>query len=144
MAEINDAARMVAQLADPGARIIFGAYHDKNLRPNQVKVTLIATGFNGATRNSLFSNGDGRQTRHESSMRNDFSAPKADLYVTPRAERNFQPKPAVPSALAKKQEAEESAAVEIKPRIAQKKEERKENDAWYDVPAFLRRGRRRK
>ncbi len=55
MNEINDAAKMVAQVADPGARIIFGAYHDKNLRPKQVKITLIATGFNGNQPSSLFS-----------------------------------------------------------------------------------------
>ena len=47
MTEINEAAKLVAQTADPGARIIFGAYYDRNLKPNQVKVTIIASGFNG-------------------------------------------------------------------------------------------------
>ena len=47
MTEINEAAKLVAQTADPGARIIFGAYYDKNLKPNQVKITIIASGFNG-------------------------------------------------------------------------------------------------
>ncbi|MBI5220538.1 MAG: cell division protein FtsZ [Candidatus Liptonbacteria bacterium] len=57
MAEINDAARLVAQTVDPSAKIIFGAYFDRRLKPNQVKVTLIATGFthNGiGSPNSLF------------------------------------------------------------------------------------------
>jgi len=55
MNEVNDIAKLVAQTADPGARIIFGAYYDRNLKPNQVKVTLIATGFNGGGQaNSLF------------------------------------------------------------------------------------------
>lgn len=45
MAEINDAAKLVAQTVDPNAKIIFGAYHDKNLKENQIKITLIATGF---------------------------------------------------------------------------------------------------
>ena len=49
MTEINEAAKLVAQTADPGARIIFGAYYDKNLKPNQVKITIIASGFNGGT-----------------------------------------------------------------------------------------------
>ena len=39
MTEINDAAKIVAQTADPGARIIFGAYYDRNLKPGQIKVT---------------------------------------------------------------------------------------------------------
>lgn len=55
MTEINEAARLVSQTVDPTARIIFGAYHDRHLRPNQVKITLIATGFNGnSSANSLF------------------------------------------------------------------------------------------
>ncbi len=55
MAEINEAAKLVAQAADPAARIIFGAYHDRTLRDNQIKITLIAAGFNGASAtNSLF------------------------------------------------------------------------------------------
>lgn len=60
MTEINDAARLVAQTVDPTARIIFGAYHDRKLRPNQVKITLVATSFpNGGfgQANSLFGNG---------------------------------------------------------------------------------------
>ncbi len=55
MSEINDAAKIVAQTADPGAKIIFGAYHDKHLKPNQLKITLVATGFNQPSNsNSLF------------------------------------------------------------------------------------------
>jgi len=55
MNEINEAAKLVAQTADPGARIIFGAYHDRRLKPNQIKVTLVATGFNGSSApSSLF------------------------------------------------------------------------------------------
>ncbi len=45
MSEVNDAAKLVAQVADPSARIIFGAYHDKHLKEKQLKITLIATGF---------------------------------------------------------------------------------------------------
>jgi cell division protein FtsZ len=53
MSEINDAAKLVAQTVDPTAKIIFGAYHDRTLKPNQLKITLIATGFaNGASSNS--------------------------------------------------------------------------------------------
>lgn len=55
MNEINEAAKAVSQVVDPGARIIFGAYHDKTLRQNHLKVTLIATGFNGGQPHSLFS-----------------------------------------------------------------------------------------
>jgi len=47
MSEINEAARVITDSVDPGARIIFGAYYDRRLRSGFVKITLIATGFNG-------------------------------------------------------------------------------------------------
>jgi cell division protein FtsZ len=47
MNEINEIAKVVAGSVDPSAKIIFGAYHDRKLRPGQLKITLIATGFSG-------------------------------------------------------------------------------------------------
>jgi len=47
MSEINEAAKIIMDNVDPSARIIFGAYHDRRLRSGHVKITLIATGFNG-------------------------------------------------------------------------------------------------
>ncbi len=59
MAEVNEAAKVVTENVDPGARIIFGAYFDRKLKPGQIKISLIATGFNGLARenplNLLFS-----------------------------------------------------------------------------------------
>lgn len=47
MSEVNEIAKTIADRIDPSAKIIFGAYHDRKLKPGQIKVTLIATGFNG-------------------------------------------------------------------------------------------------
>ena len=44
LAEINDAAEIINQAADPDANIIFGTVNDPSLG-NEVKITLIATGF---------------------------------------------------------------------------------------------------
>lgn len=55
MNEINEVARLIAEAVDPAARIIFGAYHDRRLKDRQIKVVLIATGFNGSrSPSSLF------------------------------------------------------------------------------------------
>lgn len=55
MSEINEIAKIVSQIADPSAKIIFGAYYDPNLKQGAIKVTVIAVGFNGsASRPSLF------------------------------------------------------------------------------------------
>lgn len=45
MGEINEAAKVVQAIVDPEAKMIIGTYHDRKLKDNQLRVTLIATGF---------------------------------------------------------------------------------------------------
>lgn len=47
MNEINEIAKLISENADQSAKIIFGTYLDKKINKGQLKVTLIATGFNG-------------------------------------------------------------------------------------------------
>jgi len=47
--EVNEAAEVVAQAADPEANIIFGAVIDETIR-DEVRVTVIATGFDSRPR----------------------------------------------------------------------------------------------
>ena len=47
MAEIHDIARAVSANLDSNAKVIFGAYYDKSLKDKNLKVTVVATGFNG-------------------------------------------------------------------------------------------------
>jgi cell division protein FtsZ len=42
--EVNEAAELVAQAADPDANIIFGAVIDEDLK-DEIRITVIATGF---------------------------------------------------------------------------------------------------
>lgn len=49
MSEINEIAKMISSAVDPTAKIIFGAYHDKNMKSGELKVTIIATGFTGSS-----------------------------------------------------------------------------------------------
>ena len=45
MLEIQDAARVITESIDPHAKVIFGAIRDEKLKKNEIKVTVIATGF---------------------------------------------------------------------------------------------------
>jgi cell division protein FtsZ len=45
MLEIQDAARIITESIDPHAKVIFGAIKDEKLKKNEVRVTVIATGF---------------------------------------------------------------------------------------------------
>lgn len=47
MNEIDEVAKLISENVDQSARIIFGAYYDRKVNKGQLKVTLIATGFNG-------------------------------------------------------------------------------------------------
>ncbi|MBI2035312.1 MAG: cell division protein FtsZ [Candidatus Liptonbacteria bacterium] len=115
MSEINDVARSVAEAVDPGARIIFGAYHDKKLKNGAIKITLIATGFNGTKpANSLFGQVAEKSTPTAVFLNADFN--------------KNEPKP---QELAKFQEKEV--------KIAEEKDE--EKDIW-DIPSFMRKKRR--
>lgn len=45
MFEIQDAAKIITESVDPNARIIFGTVRSDNLKKNEIKITVIATGF---------------------------------------------------------------------------------------------------
>lgn len=46
MAEINEAAKIITDKIDPEAKVIFGAVQDDKLKKGELKITVIATGFN--------------------------------------------------------------------------------------------------
>ncbi len=50
MFEVDEAAKMIYNAVDPSANIIFGANIDSNLKEGQIKITVLATGFEGLGR----------------------------------------------------------------------------------------------
>jgi cell division protein FtsZ len=84
LSEINEAADVVAQAADPEANIIFGAVIDPRIE-NEVKMTVIATGFDVAAP---------RQQRSQglpSFRRRYGSEPAAPVEPPPAARERFGP-----------------------------------------------------
>ncbi|MDP2676278.1 MAG: cell division protein FtsZ [bacterium] len=60
MWEIQEAARIITDAIDKDARVIFGAIHDERLKKNEIKITVIASGFpEGSISKSLFAEGKG-------------------------------------------------------------------------------------
>ncbi len=45
MMEVNEAASIITESVDPNARIIFGASIDDGLKKGQIRITVVATGF---------------------------------------------------------------------------------------------------
>ena len=70
--EVADASKLVEDIVDPAANIIFGTGFDENLE-NKVQVTLIATGFSAPTEDSsgyTQRRSSGSQSRSSSAMDN--------------------------------------------------------------------------
>jgi len=59
MSEINDAAKIITESIDPEAKVIFGATQDSNLKKGEIKITVIATGFNSTSQQKTKSSGFG-------------------------------------------------------------------------------------
>ncbi len=50
MYEVEEAARIITENADPNAKVIFGAVLDEESARDEIQITVIATGFEGARR----------------------------------------------------------------------------------------------
>jgi len=69
MAEINEAARIITEHIDPDARVIFGAVIDDKLKKGELKVTVVATGFNNGYPSATKLPMNGRQNMFENALK---------------------------------------------------------------------------
>lgn len=61
MNEVQEAARVITESIDQDAKVIFGAIHDSGLKKNELKVTVIASGFPEGVQSALFKEEDGKE-----------------------------------------------------------------------------------
>lgn len=144
MLEIQDAARVITESIDPQARVIFGAIRDEKLKKNELKVTVIATGF-----------------PEESTINGNYNiARRAPTANAPRAVEEEETEPAVakgrifnslssggrkpeptkaPEATSNSTPATEPPRRDPKP--VDPADDTDDEDDWGAVPAFLRRSK---
>ncbi len=147
MLEIQDSARVITESIDPQARVIFGAIRDEKLKKNEVKVTVIATGFpEEATANSGYSR----------------EVPAAETTVAAAAaadENQETTRGRIFNSLSPRKEAAETKEEEATPETDTTKKDEKtpskksgeakpvdpidedDDEEWGAVPAFLRRSK---
>ena len=112
MHEIQEAAKIITESVDPNAKIIFGTVRDEKLKKNEIKITVIATGFpENVLKKSLFQNVEKKESVVE----------KGKIYNT------------LPEF---KKEVIEAGEEKKTPLGAD------EEDDWGVVPAFLRRNKK--
>jgi len=132
MSEVNEAAKIITENTDPGARIIFGAYFDRKVPKGHLKINLIATGFNGL----------GVAKEREK-----------DIALFSPARFADEPTPIKPIVKPKEEEIKPVSSEEDKrienlftsgeaTREVKKEEEEDKHDIW-DIPAFLRRRKKK-
>lgn len=139
MLEIQEAARVITESIDPHAKVIFGAIRDEKLKKNEVKITVIATGFpevESEHAHSIVRPTPARETVHESIAATSESETRGRIFnslTTPKREEEEKPRPAATMPKAK-----ETPKPDPKPVDPIDEED---DDDWGAVPAFLRRSK---
>ncbi len=143
MLEIQDAARVITESIDPHARVIFGAIKDDKLKKNEIKVTVIATGFpeemahnqNTFTRRAPVA---APVTRDEEPAEEPTPEPRGRIFnslTTPR-----KPEPVIEET---KPEPIPEPKMEIPRRDPKPVDpvDEEDDDDWGAIPAFMRRSK---
>ncbi|MEK7646614.1 MAG: cell division protein FtsZ [Patescibacteria group bacterium] len=137
MFEIQDAAKVITESIDPEAKIIFGTVRDDKLKKNEVKITVIATGF---PEGQLPQRSTPTQTP-EQSQANESSILSFMKSGTADKGKIFNPAPEPrrdrDAVIAEKITDVKKDAKPITPPPAQESSD----DEWGAIPAFLRRSR---
>lgn len=134
MIEVHEAAKIVTESVDPNAKIIFGAIKDEKLKKDDVRVTVIATGFPAA---GIAPRGTPLFTAFPSSREKEEKeapiAPIGRIFNSPS-----QPKESVKEKeiVVEEKPVEKKVEVDVKPK---KEEPADDDDEWGAVPSFLRR-----
>jgi cell division protein FtsZ len=126
MMEIQDAAKIITENVDKEAKIIFGAVKDSRLKKNEIKITVIASGFpeGNAVSPSLFGASSRKEKDDASGIFNSFT--KTTAGEMKKEDKKEEKKEIPPEKPAEK--------AELKPKA-----EEDTDDEWGAIPAFLRR-----
>ncbi|MFH1170117.1 MAG: cell division protein FtsZ [Candidatus Vogelbacteria bacterium] len=115
MFEIQEAAKTIIESVDPNAKIIFGAIHDDKLNKNEIKITVIASGFpENAKKKPMTHLGDKSEVEK--------SEPTKEKETTSEPETRYPKRAEIPKST--------NAKIE------------EETDDWASIPAFLRRSKK--
>lgn len=144
MLEIQDAARVITESIDPHAKVIFGAIKDEKIKKNEIKVTVIATGFP-----ELDTPQDGSSTvvrtpssRHEPSEQEDEG--RGRIFNSLTSPRKKEEPEAVVAAESVPEPTKKATPVQsnikTEPRPVDPIDDEEDED-WGAVPAFLRRSK---
>lgn len=125
MFEIQDAAKVITESIDPEAKIIFGTIRDDKLKKNEIKITVIATGFPegqaaSAQKAQSVQPAQPGETTIESLMRRGSEREKGKIFNSVADKKDKEP---------------------AKPEDKKAAKPESDDDDWGAIPAFLRRSK---
>lgn len=141
MFEIQDAAKVITESIDPEAKIIFGTVRDDKLKKNEIKITVIATGFPeshvASGRSSSAPAAAAAASKEEPTIASMMrAADRAEKAEKPERSKIFNS--LTGESRREAAPAEKVADIKKKPEPAEAKDD---DDDWGAIPAFLRRSR---
>jgi cell division protein FtsZ len=136
MLEIQEAARVITEAIDPQARVIFGAIRDEKLKKNELKVTVIATGFPEETIDNMNASYIARQAPARTESKPEPVVEEAPVDTgrgrifnsLPSTAKKIEPEPVKPTPPKRD------------PKPVDQVDDMDDDD-WGAVPAFLRRSK---
>ena len=152
MFEVQEAAKIITESVDKDAKIIFGIATDTTLKKDEIKVTVIATGFPSGFTNKNIQMATNLHQSHESERNERVQTKEESLRPEPKIEKAESVRETIIEAVDEKRIDLEMAEGETKlvedakkvtsGVVAKKpifKFEEEEDDEWEALPPFLRR-----
>ncbi|MHB8651533.1 MAG: cell division protein FtsZ [Minisyncoccota bacterium] len=128
MLEVQEAAKIITESIDTDAKVIFGAIKDDRLKKNELKITVIATGFPENIRKGSSPQTELiRSTPPSSDVKKPEERREIHHSIPPSQETPTTPQP---------------AAVQKQKIVIEDDSLLDAGDDWNAVPAFLRRGKK--
>ncbi len=147
MLEVQDAARVITESIDPQAKVIFGAIKDEKLKKNELKVTVIATGFPDSelnTSNSTVVRAPARSSNDDETTESEEGRGRIFNSLPTSRRKETEEEPVATSdastAVPHNEKERPDSSVKTEPRPVDPMDEDDDED-WGAVPAFLRRSK---
>lgn len=136
--EVQEAAKIITESVDKDAKIIFGAFKDENLKKDEVKITVIATGFptssNTNRRATPLFGGQMSSSQMQSMMNQSAPVRTVEPERVERKEiHNVLPVAEIETKKAQQTQKDDVVANDVINVVED------DADDWGAVPAFLRR-----
>lgn len=141
MNETQEAAKIITESIDQNAKVIFGAIYDEKLKKNEIKVTVIASGFpqDTSSETSLHGTDYVRNVATEGGVGKIYTSLGLGRNRGDDKKDEGKEKPEATAGRGERAQAEE-------PKPKRKEEEKADDDAsddddWGSIPSFLRRSK---